>query len=103
MRYFRRHANTLVQRGVRVNGFAYVYCVCSHLDSESNLADHAAAKDFSVAVGFGAVVKQQFDHAFVTAISYDLNVYVDETAICDGCACFVSSDFFTIGGAAYGL
>jgi hypothetical protein len=30
--------------------------------------DHAAAQDLAVAVGFGAVVKQQFGDTFVAAI-----------------------------------
>ena len=66
MRHLRRHANAFAQRGVRVDGFADVHGVCAHLDSQRDLAnhvarvgtDHAAAQDFAVAVGLGAVVKQ---------------------------------------------
>ena len=59
MRHFRRHANALAQRGVRVNGFADVDGVGAHLNGECNFtnhvarmrADHTAAQDFSVAMG----------------------------------------------------
>jgi hypothetical protein len=55
MRHLRRHANTLAQRGVGVNGFADVHRVCAHLDGQGNLAnhvarvraDHAAAQDLA--------------------------------------------------------
>ena len=53
MRYLRRHADALAQRRVRVNGFANVHGVCAHLDSQRNLANHAAAQDLAVAVRFG--------------------------------------------------
>jgi len=76
MRHLRRHADAFAQRGVWVDGFADAHGVCAHLDGQSDLAnhvarvcaDHATAEDFAVAVGFGAVVKQQFGHAFVAAI-----------------------------------
>jgi hypothetical protein len=76
MRHFRRHANALAQRGVRVDGLADVYGIRTHLDGQGDLADHvtrvgadhAAAQDLAVAVGFGAVVKQQLGDAFVAAI-----------------------------------
>ena len=42
MRNLRRHANALAQRGVRVNGFAYVYCIRAHLDGQGDFADHVA-------------------------------------------------------------
>ncbi len=61
---------------MRVNGFAYVYCVCAHLDGQGDFADHvagvgayhAAAEDFAVAVGFGGIIKQQFGDTFVAAV-----------------------------------
>ena len=59
MRHLRRHANALAQRRVRVDGFADVDRVGTHLNRQRNLADHvasmradhAAAKDLAVAVG----------------------------------------------------
>ena len=61
MRHLRRHANALAQRGVRVDGFANVHRVRPHVDRQGNLAnhvagmgaDHAAAQDLAVALGFG--------------------------------------------------
>ncbi len=58
-----------------MDGFADVHRVCAQLDGKSNLANHvarvrahhAAAQDLAVAMRFGAVVKQLFDHAFVAA------------------------------------
>ena len=60
MRHFRRHADALTQRWVRVNCFADVYRICAHFNSQGNLANHvacvganhAAAQDFAVVVGF---------------------------------------------------
>jgi len=40
MRHFRRHANTLAQRGVRVNRLADVQGVCAHLNRQRDLANH---------------------------------------------------------------
>ena len=61
MRHFRRHADGLTQRGVRMNRLADVDGVGPHLNRQRNLtnhvarmgADHAAAQDFAVAVGLG--------------------------------------------------
>ena len=61
MRHFRRHANALAQRWMRVNRLADIYCIGTHLDSKCNLANHvacvrayhAAAQDLAVAVGLG--------------------------------------------------
>ena len=61
-----------------MNRFANVYCVCAHFNGQSNLANHvacvrsnhAAAQNFAVSVRFGAVVKQQLGHAFITAVGY---------------------------------
>ncbi len=61
MGHFRRHANALAERGMRVNGFAEVYRVGAHLNGQCDItnhgarmrADHAAAEDFPVAVGSG--------------------------------------------------
>ena len=76
MRHFRRHANGFPKRGMRVNGFADVDGVGAHLDRQGHFAnhvasigtDHAAAQDFSVAVGHGLIVEQQLGDAFVAAI-----------------------------------
>ena len=76
MRHFRRHADALAQRGVRVDGLADIHRVRAHLDRQRDLADHvarmgahhAAAQDLAVAVRFGAVIKQQFGDAFVATI-----------------------------------
>ena len=44
MRHFRRHADALAQRGVRVNGFADVDRVCAHLDGCSSvMSTHATS------------------------------------------------------------
>ncbi len=61
VRHFCRHADAFAQRGVWVDGFADVHCVCAHLDGQSDLANHvarmrahhAAAQDLAVAVGLG--------------------------------------------------
>ena len=42
MRHFRCHADAFAERGVRVNGFADVYCICAHFDGERDFADHVA-------------------------------------------------------------
>ena len=67
MRHFRRHADALTERRVRMNRLADVDGIRTHLNRQRNLAnhvarmraDHATAQDFAVAVGFGAVVQQQ--------------------------------------------
>ena len=72
----RRHTDALAQRGVLVDGLADVHGVSAHLDRQGNLAnhvarvgaDHAAAQDLAVAVGFGGVIKQQLGNAFIAAI-----------------------------------
>ena len=61
MRHFRRHADALAQRGVGVDGFADVHCVCAHLNRQSNLANHvacvcadnAATQNLAVTMRFG--------------------------------------------------
>ena len=76
MRHLRRHADAFTQGGVRMNRLADIDCICTHLDGQSNLAnhvasvrtDHAAAEYFAVAVRFGRIIKQQLGHAFVAAI-----------------------------------
>ena len=76
MRHLRRHANAFAQRRMRVNRLAYVDGIRAHLNRQRNLAnhvacmraDHAAAKDLAVAMGFRAVIKQQLGNAFITAI-----------------------------------
>ncbi len=75
MRNLRRHADAFAQRGVRVNRLADVHRVCTHLNRQSDLADHvarvgadhAAAQDLAMAVRFRRVIKQQFGNAFVAA------------------------------------
>ncbi len=60
MRHLRRHADALAQRGVRVDGLAGVHRIRTHLDRQRDLAnhvarvraDHAAAQDLAVAMGF---------------------------------------------------
>ena len=42
MRHFRRHANGLAKRGVRVNRLTDVHRVRAHLDSQRDLANHVA-------------------------------------------------------------
>ena len=57
MRHFRRHADALAQRGMRVDGLADVDGVGAHLDGQRHFADHvagvradhAAAQDLAVA------------------------------------------------------
>ena len=60
MRHLRRHAYAFAQRRMRMDGLADVYRISAHLDGQRNLAnhvarmraDHAAAQDLAVAVGF---------------------------------------------------
>ena len=76
MRHLRCHADGLPQRRMRVNRLADVYGICTHFNGQSNLADHvasvradhAAAEDLAVAVGLGAVIKQQLGDTFIPAI-----------------------------------
>ena len=61
MRHFRRHADGLAQRGVRVNRLANIHRIRAHLNRQRDLTDHvarvrahhAAAQDLAVAVGLG--------------------------------------------------
>ena len=61
MRPFSRHVNALAQRWMRVNGFADVHRVCTHLNGQCNLAnhvagmgaDHAATQNFAVTMCLG--------------------------------------------------
>ena len=76
MRHFRRHANALAQRRVRVNRLADVHRICARFNRQRDLADHVArmranhatAQHLAVAVGLIAVVKQQLGDTFVSAI-----------------------------------
>ena len=76
MRHFRRHADALAQRGMRVNRLADIDRVGAHFYRQGDLADHvagvgadhAAAQDLAVAVRFGAVVEQQLGETLVAAI-----------------------------------
>jgi hypothetical protein len=42
MRHLSRHADTLAQCGVGVDGFSDVHGVSAHFDGERDLADHVA-------------------------------------------------------------
>ena len=61
---------------MRVNRLTDIHCIRTHLNRQSNLAnhvtrmraDHAAAQDLAVAMGLGAVIKQQLGDALVAAI-----------------------------------
>jgi hypothetical protein len=72
MRHFRRHADALAQRRVRVNRLADIDRVGAHFNGQRNLADHvacvgaddAAAQNLAVAVRLRAVVKQQLGGDF---------------------------------------
>ena len=76
MRHFRSHANAFTQRRMRMDGFADIDGISTHLYRQGDLtnhvtsmgADHATAQDFAVAVGFWGIVKQQFGDAFVATI-----------------------------------
>jgi mRNA interferase HicA len=76
VRHLRRHANALAQHRVWVNRLANVHRIRTHLDGQGNLANHvarmranhAAAKNLAVAMGFGAVVKQQLGDTLVAAV-----------------------------------
>ena len=76
MRHLSRHADAFAQRGVRVDRLAYIDGISAHLDGQRHFADHvagvgadhAAAQDLSVAMGFWAVVEQQLGDAFVAAV-----------------------------------
>ena len=60
MRDLSGHADAFTQRRMRVNGFSKVDRIRTHFNGQRNLAnhvtgmraDHAAAQDFAVAVGF---------------------------------------------------
>ena len=76
MRNFCRHADAFTQSWMRVNGLADIYGIRTHLNRQRHFAnhvarmraDHAAAQDLAVAVGFWAVIKQQLGDTFVAAI-----------------------------------
>ena len=76
MRHFRRHADGFAQRGMRMNRLADVYGISPHLNRQGNFAnhvarvgaDHAAAQNLAVAVGFGGIIKQQLGDTFIAAI-----------------------------------
>ncbi len=76
VRHFRRHADTLAQRWMRVDGFADVDGISTHLNRQGHFAnhvacmgaDHAAAQNLAVAMRLGRVIKQQFGDAFVATI-----------------------------------
>ena len=76
MRNLCRHADALAQSRMRVNRFADIHRIRTHLNRQHNLAnhvtrmraEHAAAQDLAVAVRFGGVIKQQLGDACVAAI-----------------------------------
>ena len=76
MRNLRRHANGFAQRWMRMDRLADVHSVCTHFNGQGNLtnhvarmgADHAAAQNLAVAVGFWGVVEQEFGDTFVAAV-----------------------------------
>ena len=76
MRHFRRHADALAQRGMRMDRLADIDRVGAHLDRQRHFADHvagvcadhAAAHDLAVAVRLGAVIEQQLGKAFVAPV-----------------------------------
>ena len=71
MRHLRRHADRFPKSWMRMNRLTDVHGVCTHLDSQRNLAnhvarmraDHAASQDLAVTVRLWAVIKQQFGKA----------------------------------------
>ena len=76
IRHFSRHVDGLSQRRVRINRLANIDRICTHFDSQCNLAshvvdmrtNHAVAEDFAVAVRFCAAVKQQLGPALAAAV-----------------------------------
>ena len=76
MRHLSRHTNALAQRRMWVNRFADIDGIRAHFNCKGHFAnhvtrmraDHAAAQDFAVAVGFWRVVKQQLGDTFIAAI-----------------------------------
>ena len=76
MRHFSSHADGFPQRRMWVNRLADIDGIRAHFNCKGHFAnhvarmgaDHATAEDLAVAMGFLAVVKQQFGHAFVAAI-----------------------------------
>ena len=65
MRHLRRHANGFTQRRMRMDRLANIYSVRTHLNRQRHFtnhvarvgANHAAAEDLAVSVGFWAVVE----------------------------------------------
>jgi hypothetical protein len=81
MRNLRCHANALAQRGMRVDGFAYVNIVCAYLDGQGDVDD---GED-------------------VGHVGAHLDVDVDETAVCHSYAGFISGNFCRWGCDLLGL
>ena len=77
VRHLRRHADAFAQRGVRMDCLADIDRVGAHLDGQRHLADHvagvganhAAVKNFPVAVRIGVVIKQQLGKAMSQALA----------------------------------
>ena len=76
LRHFRRHTDALAQGWMRVDRLADVHRIRTHLDRQRHLADHVArvradhtaAQDLAVAMGFGAVIEQQLGHALIATV-----------------------------------
>ena len=71
MRHFRRHANRLTKRRVRVNGLADIDGIATHFDGQTHFADHVAsaradegAADHAMRFG----VEDQLGEAVVAAV-----------------------------------
>lgn len=71
MRHFRSHADALTQRGGWMDGLTDINSVCTHLNLQSNFAnhiarvraDHAAAENVAMAVCLWSVIEQQLGKA----------------------------------------
>jgi hypothetical protein len=63
--------------------------------------DSPAARDFAVTVGFRGVIEQLADDVTdsedVVHVGAHLDVDIDEAAVCDSYACFISGDFLPLG------
>ena len=71
MGHFGGHADAFAQCGVRVDGFANVHAVRTHLNRQGNLANHVARMGADNAAAQDAVglrIKQQLGKALVAAI-----------------------------------
>ena len=72
MRHFRRHADALTERGMRVNGFANIYGISAHLYGECDLTNHVARALMELSIsgvplGFGVLTCENEGQARVRA------------------------------------